>query len=468
MPSSSFEVTSLFQPQPRVRGRGLSAFAISMVLHGAGIALGSWALLHMPVVREAPLNTRYAVRELKLHMPEHPEVARLYPQSPQAAAPKNDANAPVDKPAPAEAEPKTEAQTAPPAPALPQGGGAGKQVLLQPKLHIHQELADKVPVPMAIIWMPELNQTKIIVPAKPSPPTVSMVQPSLAEPNEELEMSDLSVTAADLQPKIPAPPAGTTSPIAQNGPDAVKMAPTTQSNTTDSPTPTAVLSVSDIRMPDGIAVLPPDNETQTGPGRNGAGVPASGGGGASRQPGPGGNGSKGASGAASASSGTASQAADSETVERIQLPPTGKFGVVVVGNSQTAQYPEAADIWSDRVAYTVYLHVGLPKTWILQYGLLRATQANGTGSVAHLDAPWPYDIFRPNLLAADVNADAVMVHGILNASGKLEQLAVAFPEGYPHASFVVNALSRWQFRPASQDGKPTPVEILLIIPEEDD
>ena len=168
------------------------------------------------------------------------------------------------------------------------------------------------------------------------------------------------------------------------------------------------------------------------------------------------------------SSSTSDQASASETTEHIELPPGGRFGVVVVGSSQTAQYPEAAEFWSDRVAYTVYLHVGLPKTWILQYGLASSEQANGTGSVAHLDAPWPFDIFRPNLLAADVNADALMVHGILNVSGKLEQLAVAFPEGYPHASFVVNALSRWKFRPASQDGKPTPVEILLIIPQEDD
>lgn len=467
---SSFEVTSLFQPQPRQRG-GVSAYALSMVLHGAGIALGSWALLHMPVIRPAPLGSRYAVRELKLNMPDRPETERLYPKAPQTPKPDPGKKPPTDQPtpAPAEAEQKTAIEDAPPAPALPRGGGAGKQVLLQPKLHVHDQLADKVPVPLAIIWMPELTPTKLIVPAKPSPPTISMVQPSPAEPNEELEMSDLSVTAADLQPKIPTPPAGTTTPIAQNGPDALKMAPTTESNSTDAPTPTAVLSASDIRMPNGIAVLPPSNETPSAAGNDPGGAPGSGGGGKAASPGGGASQSgTGAGSGPSASSSTAAEASASETVEHIELPPTGKFGVVVVGNGLTAQYPEAANIWSDRVAYTVYLHVGLPKTWILQYGLQRATQANGTGSVGHLEAPWPYDIFRPNLLAVDVNADAVMVHGILNASGKLEQLKVAFPEDYPHASFVVNALSRWQFRPASQDGKPTPVEILLIIPEEDD
>jgi hypothetical protein len=260
----------------------------------------------------------------------------------------------------------------------------------------------------------------------------------------------------------------------------VKLPPTTESIDPAQPTPTAVLSISSLSMPDGIAVLPPVNETGTGSTTSGAGAkPAGNGvaaagqaGGNGSAPGTGGSGNGtgngSGAGASSAASSTSAQASNSESVDHIQLPPNGRFGVVVVGSSTTGQYPEAAQIWSDRVAYTVYLHVGLPRTWILQYGLLRGTQANGTGAVGRLDAPWPYDIFRPNLLAEDVDADALMVHGVLNASGRLEQLAVAFPEGFPHASFVVNALSRWQFRPASQDGKPTPVEILLIIPEESD
>lgn len=476
---SGYEVTSLFEQRPRV-GRGVTAYALSMTLHIAGIAFGTWALLHVPAFKEAPLSTRYSVRELKLHMPPHTSNGneRLYPHTAKAAAPA--ASAPPAGAAPQPAEGADAAQDTanndtPPIPNLPRDGGAGKQILLQPKLHIHQQLADKIPVPMVVMWMPELSPTKLIVPAKPSQPTVSLVQPSLAEPNEELEMSDLSVTASDLQPKMPTPPAGTTSPMAQKGAADVKMAPTTESNTSDEPTPTAVMSISDIRMPDGVAVLPPDNETLSGAGKDGAGAPQPGNGTATGGHAGGkslvkviGNGGGNADGAGSASSGTSMQASGSETVDHIELPPDGKFGVVVVGASPSDQYPEIAQIWSDRVAYTVYLHVGLPKTWILQYGLQRNTQGNGTGQVARVESPWPYDIFRPNLLAKDVNADAVMVHGILNVSGKLQSLEVAFPEGYAHASFVVNALERWQFRPASEDGKPTAVEVLLIIPEEDD
>ncbi|HWE86684.1 MAG TPA: hypothetical protein VG267_17200 [Terracidiphilus sp.] len=478
---SSYEVTSLFQPQPRV-GSGLSPYAISMTLHLAGIALVSWTLVHFPMIRPIPPSSRFQVRELRLHMPERVPTSndQLYPHTvePPAAS-----GAKASRPAP-QAEALPQAAKNIPLPQLPADLGLGKQILLQPQLHLHQQLAEKIPVPNVIMWMPELNRTKIIVPTHPNRPTVSMVQPSVAEPNQEPEVSNLNLAAADRQPKVPTPPAASTSPIVQNGPGTMKTAPATTTTSSDQPTPTAVLSVSNLRMPDGVAVLPPVNET-AGQGNAGVSAPQSGavgtkpsqagGSGTTNGNSSGSSNSAAATGSSAgpatrspASSSTGAQAANFENVDHIQLPPNGRFGVVVVGASQTEQYPEAGNIWTDRVAYTVYLHVGLPKTWILQYGRLPEAQANGSGSVARLEAPWPYDVFRPNLLAADINADALMVHGVLNASGKLEQLVVAFPEGFPRSSFVVNALSRWQFRPASQDGKPTPVEILLIIPEEDD
>ena len=61
-----------------------------------------------------------------------------------------------------------------------------------------------------------------------------------------------------------------------------------------------------------------------------------------------------------------------------------------------------------------------------------------------------------------------MIHGVLNQSGRLENLAIAYPDGYAHASFVLRELAKWQFRPAQQLGKATPVEVLLIIPQDED
>jgi len=138
---------------------------------------------------------------------------------------------------------------------------------------------------------------------------------------------------------------------------------------------------------------------------------------------------------------------------------------VVVGSSLADQYPETAAIWAGRLVYTVYLHVGIGKSWILQYSLPPNTPAAASG--VRPDAPWPYDIVVPRLEAGDYNSDALMVHGFVNATGKFERLNMVLPPAFPQTKFVLNTLDQWQFRPARQNGQAVPVEILLIIPEQE-
>jgi hypothetical protein len=152
---------------------------------------------------------------------------------------------------------------------------------------------------------------------------------------------------------------------------------------------------------------------------------------------------------------------DQPTVTRIVMPKDGKFGVVVVGSSMAEQYPETVGLWGSRMAYTVYLHVGLSKSWILQYSLPRAAD---NGTTARIDAPWPYVMERPGLAPGDLNGDAIMVHGFVNTSGRFEKLAIVFPVGFSQSKFVLGALEQWQFRAAAQNGLLTAVEVLLIIP----
>jgi hypothetical protein len=148
----------------------------------------------------------------------------------------------------------------------------------------------------------------------------------------------------------------------------------------------------------------------------------------------------------------------------ISLPKDGQFGVVVVGSSIAESYPETAELWSGRMASTVYLRVGLPKSWILQYALPRLVDAAAEGG--RLEAPWPYEIVRPNLDLSDMDADALILHGFVNKDGRFEKLEVAFPAQFVQAAMVLNVLNQWQFRPARQNGQMTPVEVLLIIPEQ--
>ena len=51
------------------------------------------------------------------------------------------------------------------------------------------------------------------------------------------------------------------------------------------------------------------------------------------------------------------------------------------------------------MAYTAYLHVGLSKSWIMQYSLPANAEAAAGGTTSRLEAPWPYNIVRPNLAA---------------------------------------------------------------------
>ena len=148
------------------------------------------------------------------------------------------------------------------------------------------------------------------------------------------------------------------------------------------------------------------------------------------------------------------------------MPRDGQFGSVVVGASLEDQFPEMTRVWAGRLAYTVYLHVGLARSWILQYSLPMADEATSAGSISRVDAPWPYNIVRPNLEVDPSESEAIMVHGFVNQSGHFEGLKIVFPPQFPQTQFVLPSLEQWQFRPAARNGQLARVEVLLIIPEE--
>ena len=494
MANTDNELTGLFEAplfataQAPAR-RGLPAFAVSTTLHGLGIALVSYVLLHNPVIVQNPMSPRYRARQIDFQMQETTARAAeaMYPT--QAPAPERNANtARAGAGAQARTIPAEPHLRAVPAITLPDGG-SGKLTLLQPELPPHQTLLQALPIPTVMIWKPEVKPALKIVPPARDQATTADAQTSIEVPNEEVKLADLPVAAAPTMPKVPAPAAASASPVAVKTPAVVKSAPATVSAADDQPSPAAILSASDVRMNIGTVVLPPVSETRGTEHKDGGEAPAggvlgahaggSGSGGAAANPAPAAGRAKIADGqgkvpdsqktSAPASAGTATgQPVAGETAEHIQLPKDGKFGVIVVGSNLSERYPETMQVWTDRTAYTAYLHLGTPKAWILQYAQLRSTDQVSGGAVAKLEAPWPYDIQRPNLLAVDLNADALMVHGVLNESGRLENMAIAYPQGYAHSSFVLRELAQWLFRPALQLGKPTAVEILLIIPEEAD
>ncbi len=145
---------------------------------------------------------------------------------------------------------------------------------------------------------------------------------------------------------------------------------------------------------------------------------------------------------------------------RLTLPKDGKFGVVVLGSAGSAMYPESVSALSGKVVYTVYLKMGLRKSWILQYCLVKSpaeSAANKGTAATPLDAPWPFLMMRPDQWSAS-DPDYIVIHGMVTSAGQFEQLAMVFPEQLDERDLLLRSLKLWAFRPAARDGEPVAVE----------
>jgi len=156
-------------------------------------------------------------------------------------------------------------------------------------------------------------------------------------------------------------------------------------------------------------------------------------------------------------------------LRRIELPKNGNFGAVISGSAAAGSYPESAGALSGKIIYTVYIKVGLRKSWILQYCLPKGEDKQpgaGRSSVA-VGAPWPFLMMRPDQWTAS-GPDYMILHGTITSAGRFDQLAVIFPGDFAERDMIVNSLKLWEFRPASRDGAAVAVEVLLIIPRQPD
>jgi hypothetical protein len=477
MKSSS--LISLFDTPPPVR-RGPSSFFISLVLHAFAFAV---LYLGLNTPHKVDLKSdvqRYSVRVMELHRPE-PKERRV-----------------------------TEKVIAPPGQGAlthtavtgggPEGAAAARiplnfitqkeavQTLIQPDaphdLLIRQEAA----LPQVVQWTPPDPAITRIVPPPPKPVAEIKVQPTLDPPNQEVRIADLKMSASPFETKAPLPAPSKTSPMNVQAPIQAQRMPETASKNSGHPTPASIISLSEIKLQDGTATLPlisevaptpfsgsltpgqPKSSSETGNGKvdgkqNGASAGQTSGDLAGRTGNASGSSGKGGATGSSGEADGLNSGNSQRTVVHVSEPKDGKFTVVVVGSSLADDYPETVDMWRGRLAYTVYLHIGATKNWILQYSLTRSDASGASGSIVRPDAPWPYDITRPSI-DADSNADAIMVHGFVNTLGRFEQLAVVFPAELAETKFVLHALQQWQFRPAMQNGQATQVEVLLIIPNE--
>ena len=472
----SSRTVTLFTESPDFSQRPTS-FLFSILFHCVAIALVSFAVMYSPRLDTRASAERFTVRSLDLETPQQ-RMQRSARGKVRYPGPQPGRHAAPPGPKPSDHAPSLR-QVA--------KGRTGPQTLVQPDVRPEPKLTQEIPIPTVLIWTPQRTPVKVIVAPQPEKPTAANVAPSLDLPNEEVNLADVSISTKPVPaPKLAVQPS-TTSPISVQTPQTVQLPPATVSQPTTQPTPTSVMSLSDLRMDQGRVELPPVNESAAAnspgtlePGktddsstagnsnpnaRASSGQSAAD---AAEPPGQDGPAAKQDGQESSPPQGTengngkGSQPAST----RITLPKDGDFGAVVVGDTLEDQFPELGGVWRGRLAYTVYLHVGLARSWILQYSLPLSDEAAAAGSVAHLEAPWPFNIVRPNLAPGEVEADTILVHGFVNLAGRFEQLSVVFPSQFPQEQFILKSLQQWQFRPAAQDGQIARVEVLLIIPEE--
>jgi hypothetical protein len=486
---------SLFAEVPAAR-RGPSGFLVSTLVHVAVMGLGYVYMKQAVRVQDLIANQRYNVRLINV---ESPQLRRMRSGgggggTPELPAAVMHAAGPAGQASPLIHEVERPVRAA--------------QTLIQPDLPPNLLLTKQVPLPQVLIWSSGHTPAVTITPPPPLPVNAPIAHPSLETPNEQLRIAELKISASTFGASTLALPPSTTAPMVVRRAQQPMQMPAIASTSVGTATPARVISLSDVQLERGTIALPAlnalgsadglddptaekgqagssgkgtgkQNASATGSGSGDRGNDASSAGDNGQRAAAGGGGQGGANGGVGHGAmnvGTSGSAdggiggagtADTASVTEIRQPIDGQFSAVVVGSSLAERYPETMELWAGRLAYTVYLHMGVQKNWILQYAATReAASAGGDETQPH--APWPYLMERPHLAPGDFNSDAVMVHGVLNTSGHFEALAVVFPSDFSQAQFVLSALRQWRFRPARQDGRIIAVEVLLIIPEEED
>lgn len=485
---------SLFDPPPVSHTKPYS-FLVSVVVHVGVAGLILYGFLFAPRLNMKEAAERYTLREVDITSAEldRPQSAPagMYPSQSGAASSAVAHSAAAAAAASLRQIPKLH---------------LADHTVVQPDVPIKPIELKHTPLPSLLLWSASKPNVKLLTVPPPDKMAHVNAKPLLTRPTTQMNVSDVPITPTPFTTNQPMPMPSSSTPIQVRGPDLADRIPHTSADIPVESASGAVLSIAETHLVQGKLMVPALNQTAAG-NANGAmgtgktgnaqqngtgngqgqmnGSPQSKGTGGGNTAGAAGNphgtvaGGGGSSGkgngagngknqaGAGGGSGGAGQGSE-PSFARINLPPNGQYGVVVVGSAMSDEFPETATLWGDRLIYSVYLNVGLAHNWVLQYALPANVDAGSAGGINHVEAPWPFYLVRPNEAMAKINADALMIHGFINAIGRFEEMTVVLPPRYHGAEGLLSALDLWKFRPAKHNGKAAKVEVLLIIPETQD
>ncbi len=155
--------------------------------------------------------------------------------------------------------------------------------------------------------------------------------------------------------------------------------------------------------------------------------------------------------------------------------------VMIVGSGSSIGDIQSSNIFGDARVYTTYIEMkhngaGISE-WTMQYALLDngASSSSSTQPKRNLRsvqmeppvrAPIPIEKEYPQFpaeIVAQNPGSVVVVYGVINTGGKMEQMRI-LPSSDPRLNQpVLEALQKWSFQPARVNGSPVAVKSLLGI-----
>jgi Gram-negative bacterial TonB protein C-terminal len=143
------------------------------------------------------------------------------------------------------------------------------------------------------------------------------------------------------------------------------------------------------------------------------------------------------------------------------------YGMTVVANAGSGGGLPDLGVFAKEQVYTVFIDmrtktgVSLP-SWTLQYALIPSTP-NATGVVPPFPITKEPPVFPVDLIRKYPRS-LVIVYALIDAKGKLQQVAVKESPDPQLNPLALAALSKWTFRAAEVSGIPVSVKVLLGIP----
>lgn len=151
------------------------------------------------------------------------------------------------------------------------------------------------------------------------------------------------------------------------------------------------------------------------------------------------------------------------------LTPQMPYQITIVATASSGGGLQDFGVFENERVYTVYIPMQRTQkeedpSWTLQYAL--AANSVDAGN-AQLIAPSPVMREWPQIpaeLEKRYSHYQVVVYALLGADGKLSQISVKQTPDVHVSTPIVQALSKWVFRPAQMNNQAVAVKILLGIP----